>query len=183
MSAGSDEIVRELHIEATPAQVFPYFVDPGKLLAWKAVSAEAEARPGGRFRMDVTGRGDVAVGSYLEVSPPHRVVFTWSWEGDEDSIAEPGVVEVTLAPDGEGTRLRLVHRGLKPDKSAGSAAGWTHYLARLAVAARGDDPGPDPWAAPQPQQADTPLRTVMLDTEHWGLIDVASMMRQLGAGS
>lgn len=82
MSAGSDEIVRELHIEATPAQVFPYFVDPGKLLAWKAVSAEAEARPGGRFRMDVTGRGDVAVGSYLEVSPPHRVVFTWSWEGE-----------------------------------------------------------------------------------------------------
>jgi uncharacterized protein YndB with AHSA1/START domain len=42
MSAGSDEIVRELHIEATPAQVFPYFVDPGKLLAWKAVSADTE---------------------------------------------------------------------------------------------------------------------------------------------
>ena len=156
MSAGSDEIVRELHIEATPAQVFPYFVDPGKLLAWKAVSAEAEARPGGRFRMDVTGRGDVAIGSYLEVSPPHRVVFTWSWEGDVKSIAEPGVVEVTLVPDGAGTRLRLVHRGLKPEKSAGSAAGWTHYLARLAVAARGEAPGPDPWAVPQPQPSRHP---------------------------
>ena len=150
MPAGSDEIIREVHIEATPAQVFPYFVDPGKLLAWKAVSAEAEAKPGGRFRLDVTGRGDVAVGSYVEVSPPHRVVFTWSWEGDEESIAEPGLVEVTLSPDGEGTRLRLVHRGLQPDKSAGSAAGWTHYLSRLARVAQGEDPGPDPWAAPQP---------------------------------
>lgn len=103
--------------------------------------------------MDITGRGDVAVGSYLEVSPPHRVVFTWSWEDDEDSTAEPGVVEVTLSPDGKGARLQLIHRGLKSDKSAGSAAGWTHCLSRLAVAARGEDPGPDPWAAPRPQPA------------------------------
>ncbi len=151
MPARSDEIVRELHIDATPAQVFPYFVDPGKLIAWKAVAAEAEARPGGRFRMDVTGRGDVAVGSYVEVSPPHRVVFTWSWEGDEESIAAPGVVEVTLSPDGEGTRLRLVHRGIKPGHGAKSEAGWEHYLSRLARVARGEDPGPDPWAAPQPE--------------------------------
>src|SRR5712691_1158144 len=152
MSAGSDDIVRELHIDATPAQVFPYFVDPGKLVAWKAVSAESEARPGGRFRMEGTGRGDVAVGSYLEVSPPHRVVFTWSWEGDEESIATPGVVEVTLSPDGEGTRLRLVHRGLKPGHRVKSADGWAHYLSRLACVARGEDPGPDPWAL-QPQTA------------------------------
>lgn len=114
------------------------------------MSAEAEGRPGGRFRIDVTGRGDVAVGSYLEVSAPYRVVFTWSWEGDQESIAAPGVVEVTLWPDGGGPRLRLVHKGLKPGKSAGSAAGWTHYLSRLARVAQGEDPGPDPWAAPRP---------------------------------
>jgi hypothetical protein len=29
----------------------------------------------------------------------------------------------------------------------GSAAGWAHYLPRLALAAAGHDPGPDPWAA------------------------------------
>ena len=86
----------------------------------------------------------------MDISPPHRVVFTWSWEGDEASIAEPGVVEVTLVPDGAGTRLWLVHRGLEPDHQDKSTAGWAHYLARLAIAARGEDPGPDPWAASQP---------------------------------
>jgi uncharacterized protein YndB with AHSA1/START domain len=71
MPAQSDEIIRELDIDAAPAQVFPYFVDPAKLVAWKAVSAESEARPGGQFRMEVTGRGDVAVGSYLVPAGVH----------------------------------------------------------------------------------------------------------------
>ena len=125
-------------------------------MAWKAVSAEAEGRPGGRFRIDVTGRGDVAVGSYLEVSPPHRVVFTWSWEGDEESIAAPGVVEVTLSPDGEGTRLRLVHRGLKPDEKqrAVRPAGRITFPAWPAsprARTRGLTRGRRPRPTPQPQ--------------------------------
>ena len=150
---GATEIVRELHVEASPAQVFPYFVDPEKVGAWKAVFAEINAIPGGSFRMDVTGRGDVAVGSFLEVDPPNRVVFTWSWEGQDHATSPPGVVEVTLTPDGEGTRLRLVHRGLEPGQLEKSAAGWDHYLDRLAVAARGADPGPDPWAVPVAERA------------------------------
>jgi len=43
--------------------------------------------------------------------------------------------------------LRLVHRELPRQDRGGSGAGWSHYLSRLAVAAAGNDPGPDPWAA------------------------------------
>src|SRR6266496_3269222 len=66
--------------------------------------------------MDVTGRGDVARGQYVEIDPPHRVVFTWEWE-DQGAPAPPArsVVEVTLSPDGDGTLLRLVHRGVPRD--------------------------------------------------------------------
>ena len=32
-------------------------------------------------------------------------------------------------------------------KEAGLARGWPHYLERLVVAARGDDPGEDPWGS------------------------------------
>src|SRR5215468_4012917 len=110
--------------------------------------------PGATFRMDVTGRGDVAIGSYLEVAPPHRVVFTWAWEGDTTPGSQPGAVEVTLTPDGDGTLVRLIHRGVAPANQQHSAAGWAHYLDRLARAVTGQDPGPDPWAEPVTTQSD-----------------------------
>jgi uncharacterized protein YndB with AHSA1/START domain len=147
MPAEPTVIVREVHIAATPEEVFPYFTDAEKMVVWKAFSAELDARPGGGFRIDVTGGGDVARGSYLTIDPPHRVVFSWGWDGDDDSFpAGSTVVEVTLEPDGEGTRLRLVHRGVPGQSASRSAAGWEHYLARLALAAAGLDPGPDRWA-------------------------------------
>jgi uncharacterized protein YndB with AHSA1/START domain len=147
MATESDEIVREIRIAASPEEVFSYFTDAEKLVVWKAASAESDARPGGHFRMDVTGRGDVARGEYVEIAPPHRVVFTWGWEGDDQPPPTPSVVEVTISADGEGALLRLVHRGVPEKIRGGSAEGWDHYLPRLALAAAGTDPGPDPWAS------------------------------------
>ena len=55
-------------------------------------------------------------------------------------------IEVELVPDGDGTLLRFTHSGL-PDADAAQAHahGWDHYLERLAIVARGDDPGRDTW--------------------------------------
>jgi uncharacterized protein YndB with AHSA1/START domain len=146
-SADQEAIVREVWIAATPEDVFPYFTDAKKLSVWKAAWAESDARPGGGFRADITGRGDIAYGAYLEIEPPSRVVFTWQWQNaDLADLYRDSVVEVTLAPDQGGTLLRLVHRGVPPASRGGSAEGWTHYLSRLKVAATGEDPGPDPWA-------------------------------------
>jgi uncharacterized protein YndB with AHSA1/START domain len=146
--AAADEIVREIHIAAPPAEVFPYFIDAEKMRAWKAVKAEIfGTEPGATFRLDVTGRGDVATGSYVEIDPPRRVVFTWRWENEDPAPTGPGVVEVTLTPDEGGTRLRLVHRGVATHLRERSAAGWAHYLDRLAAIASGEDPGPDAWAS------------------------------------
>lgn len=148
MVADPEAIVREIRIAASPEDVFSYFTNAEKLVVWKASSAELDARVGGRFRMDVTGRGDVARGEYLEITPPHRVVFTWGWEADDPSTSPtPSVVEVTISPDGNGTLLRLVHRGVPEEIRESSASGWDHYLPRLATAAAGSDPGPDPWAS------------------------------------
>jgi len=140
------DIVREVVIAAPPDEVFPYFTDPEKMVVWKAVDATLDPRPGGVFRIDVTGH-DVARGEYVEVDPPHRVVFTFGWES-EDSPAPPGstTVEVTLVPEGSGTRVRLVHSGVPDEIRAGSSEGWDHYLTRLIVAAEGGVPEPDPWA-------------------------------------
>src|SRR5919109_1370501 len=73
-------------------------------------------------------------GEFVEVSPPHRVVFTWGFE-DSTVGVPPGssTVEVTLEPDGDGTRLRLVHRDLPDASRADHDAGWDGMLERLAA--------------------------------------------------
>ena len=170
MSPDIDEVIREVRIAATPTDVFPYFTDPEKLVAWKAASAELDARPGGRFRMDVTGRGDVAQGEYLDIEPPHRIRFTWQWERDGPGTPletpAPSVVEVTLTPDGDGTLLRLVHRGIPGPNRDASAAGWTHYLERLVLAASGEEPGPDPWAETDADKSEAAkMKETTVDTQ------------------
>jgi uncharacterized protein YndB with AHSA1/START domain len=142
-----------IRIEARPDTVFRYFVDPERMCAWMGVTAELDPRPGGRFRINVTG-GDIAVGEYVEIVPPQRVVWSWGWEGSDGKPPWSSVVEVTLTPEGEATVVRLRHSGL-PDEDARSnhRAGWTHYTSRLAVAAVGGDPGPDSFANPDADPA------------------------------
>jgi uncharacterized protein YndB with AHSA1/START domain len=137
-----------IRIEARPDTVFRYFVDPERMCAWMGVSADVDPQPGGRYRVNVTG-GDVALGEYVEIDPPERVVFTWGWEGSTSVPPGSSTIEVTLTPDGDATVVHLRHSGL-PDEDARSShqKGWSHYTARLAIAARGGDPGPDALASP-----------------------------------
>ena len=142
----TDAVERVVHIDARPETIFQFLVDPVKIVKWKGISADVDPRPGGIYRVDLTG-GNIARGEYVEVTPFTRVVFTWGWEG-EGSPLPPGTstVEVTLIPDGDGTLVRLRHYGLPtPEQQASHAAGWDHFLERLAAVASGQDPGPDPW--------------------------------------
>ena len=124
--------------------MFAFFTDPDKMVRWKGQIARLDPRVGGEYYVDITGR-DIAHGEYLEIDPPHKIVFTWGWEGEGHPIP-PGStrVEVTLEPDGDATILRLVHSGLPAGAGAQHAEGWNMYLPRLVVAAAGGDPGKDP---------------------------------------
>jgi uncharacterized protein YndB with AHSA1/START domain len=138
----------EVRIAASRETVFAFFTDRDRMIQWIGRDAELDPRPGGAFRCDINGR-DVAVGAYVEVDRPQRVVFTWGWESAEDLTPAPGVstVEITLEEIAEGTLVRLVHRDLPtPEARAAHSRGWDHYLRRLAIAAADRDPGPDPWA-------------------------------------
>jgi activator of Hsp90 ATPase-like protein len=56
------------------------------------------------------------------------------------------LIEIDLIDhEPDGTLLRMTHSGL-PNAAAcaNHEKGWIHYLGRLAEAAAGGDPGPDP---------------------------------------
>jgi uncharacterized protein YndB with AHSA1/START domain len=142
-------IVRELEIAASTETVWELLVDPEKAVRWMGQSCMFDARPGGVYRCDVIP-GHTASGSFVEVEPMRRLVFTWGWEQKaegESSSPPPGAstIEFDLAPSGEGTRLRFVHRDLSASEAASHGQGWDHYLPRLLEAASGGDPGRDPW--------------------------------------
>jgi uncharacterized protein YndB with AHSA1/START domain len=145
VAAGTLTVNAEIRIEAPPDAVFPFLTDPQKIVRWKGVDATVEASPGGVYRVNVTGANH-AVGEYVEIDPPRRVVFTWGWEGDEQLPPGSSTVTIELIPDGDATIVRLTHSGLPEGADAAQLQGWEHFLPRLAIVASGGDPGPDPWA-------------------------------------
>jgi uncharacterized protein YndB with AHSA1/START domain len=139
-------IEREVHIEAPPDTVFEFFTDPVKAVRWMGVVATLDPRPGGVYRVEIGPY--TAVGEFVEVDPPNRIAWTWGWE-EEGMTTPPGssTVEMTLTPVDGGTLVRLVHSGLPTAESAQAHDhGWGQYMPRLAIAAAGGDPGPDPYS-------------------------------------
>ena len=96
--------------------------------------------------------GNVASGTFVEVDPPRRLVFTWGWEpGGMDgpgSAAKPGstTVEIKLEPGSESERTcassTATCRARKRPRSA--AHGWERFLERLVTAASGKRPAATP---------------------------------------
>lgn len=134
---------REVKIAAPPATVFAFLTDPEKILRWMGTEATLEPQAGGIYLLNVTS-GRVARGRFTEVVPVHRLAYSFGWDGDKKTPPGSSLVEIDLEDEEGGTLLRMTHSGL-PDAEevAGHTEGWTHYLARLAIAASGGDPGPD----------------------------------------
>jgi len=137
------ELMREVVMDATPATIFPFLTDPEEHVKWMGTEVELDPRVGGAYRVLAQGLHP-AVGEFVEVVPDRKVVFTFGWDEPDHPIpARSTEVEITLTPDGDKTRVRLVHRGLPDDAVGDHTQGWDHYLDRLAVASSGGDAGPD----------------------------------------
>lgn len=121
----------ERHINASPATVFSFFESTERWLLWQGVEGTIELRPGGLFRLNVSGDG-FASGRVVEVIRDQRLIFTWGWE-KSDMPVPPGssTVEIELVPDGSGTLLRLTHTGLPPDFVDLHRQGWELYVGKL----------------------------------------------------
>jgi uncharacterized protein YndB with AHSA1/START domain len=114
-------------------RVWRAMTDPAALAAWFwpqrfGPTAEVDLRVGGRYRIDGPAAGMAASGEYVTVEPPHKLVFTWVWDG------EPGetLVTVDLTPTAGGTELTLRHARFPDDQQRDQhAQGWYDCLDRL----------------------------------------------------
>jgi uncharacterized protein YndB with AHSA1/START domain len=136
---------REVHVGAPRASVFAFLTDPEKILQWMGDGATTELQQGGIYLVKGVGVGKRAArGSFREVVPVHRLAYSFGWEDSDKVPPGSSLIEIDLIERDGGTLLRMTHSGL-PDamQCALHAEGWAHYLARLADAAAGRDPGPD----------------------------------------
>jgi uncharacterized protein YndB with AHSA1/START domain len=134
---------REVQIAAPPATIFAFLTDPEKILRWMGTEATVEPHLDGLYLVNVSGK-NTAEGRFTEVIPVHRLAYSFGWQEDDKMPPGSSLIEIDLIEQEGGTLLRMIHSGL-PDAElcAAHEQGWMHYLARLAVAAAGGDPGPD----------------------------------------
>ena len=145
----SETFRSSIEIDASIDQVFDYFVRPELLVRWMGDYARLEANEGGVFSVDINGV--LIRGHFVRLERPKRIEIAWGEAGN--AAMPPGATRllVTLTAYAGGTRVTLEHSGLTPDEAKKHAIGWPHFIARLAIAARGAEPGPDPWKTAAPQ--------------------------------
>jgi uncharacterized protein YndB with AHSA1/START domain len=124
-------------LKATPEDVFQAWTDPRLLRQWlclePGVVGEVTCDPvvGGTYRLVMVfdhGASEVT-GEYLEVDPPHRLVFTWR---TDRTAGQHTRVTVTIRRDGDLTAMTIIHDWLPSDTYRDSASwAWTNVVDRL----------------------------------------------------
>jgi uncharacterized protein YndB with AHSA1/START domain len=132
-----------IDIGAPPETVFRYLVTDEGMSAWMGQWAALEPVPGGAFAVSIAGYR--VRGSFLEVDPPRRVIFSWGFEGSSDLPPGASTVSFELTETDLGTRVELVHTDLPDGEVPGHADGWRHFLPRLVDVAGGATLPPDTW--------------------------------------
>jgi uncharacterized protein YndB with AHSA1/START domain len=91
------EIVREIEVDATPADVWSALTEPAQLEEWFANEVELDPRPGGRgvFRWD---NGEIRVAEVERVDEGSRIVLRF----DDD-----GIVDLRVLPAEEGSVVQV----------------------------------------------------------------------------
>jgi len=127
--------------KAPRERVFAAFTTPEYMNQWfgcggKVTTCTTELREGGSYRLEThnpeSGEVFIVTGVYQEVAPPARVVFTWTYEGDEEWAGCESVVSVDFIASGDQTELRLTHTGFPSAESRGNhSQGWGTCLDKL----------------------------------------------------
>jgi uncharacterized protein YndB with AHSA1/START domain len=136
-----------LHItrrfKAARERVFAAFSTLDAMAAWigcessKVIGDWLHFRTGGDYqlRMSNPQHGDrVVTGSYQEITPTSKIVFTWMVPNDEEWTDVESLVTIELLSHGTETELKLTHEGLPtPTSRDQHQTGWGASCDKLAL--------------------------------------------------
>lgn len=139
-----DELVIVRQFSAPPDLVFRAWTDPDMVPKWLSPATfvstfvDFQVEVGGRLRAGIRssdGEEYVMVGHYLEIDPPHRLVFTHTWEEEFHPAHDPSTITtitITFRATDYGTEMTFVQSGfVKPDSSQSHSEGWSEALDKM----------------------------------------------------
>jgi uncharacterized protein YndB with AHSA1/START domain len=101
-------------------------------LGWETSEAEVELRVGGAVRVvmrdPVKGAEAGGGGNYTEIDRPHRLAFTWTWDGDTRET----LIEIDFEEIDGVTTVSFTHSRLWDEEAARAHEdGWSKLFANL----------------------------------------------------
>lgn len=117
--------------------VFQLLTEPEWLVRWIGPSqwspfADVELGVGRKYRLGMrlpNGETITATGTYLEITPPERLVFTWGWLGED---YPPSRVTFELQGRGSETEIQFTHEGfVTAEQVENHHRGWNDWFDRL----------------------------------------------------
>ena len=124
-------IRKEILIDAPAAKVWEHITDPKRIAGW-LMPNDFAAKLGQAFYLDCDQQGRILC-VVKEIVPQKKLVY--SFESRVTKVET--LVTITLAPEGKGTRVTLVHSGwdaLPPDERGiadGFSDGWGKALEKM----------------------------------------------------
>ena len=111
---------------------------------WGTPEAKVDLRLGGAVRVvmhdphkdERHGGG----GHYTEIDPPNRLVFTWTWDNDDED--RETLIEIDFEEAAGVTTVRFTHNNLRDQESVLShEGGWTRCFDNLGRVLEAERPG------------------------------------------
>lgn len=146
MTEQADQVVIRKVIPADRDRVFRNWTEPDLLRRWwgpdqfTCPEATVDLRPGGTYRlvMQAPGGGPQmsVTGTYHEITPPSRLVFTWRWDTGPAASEDESVVTVDFDAFGEDTtEVTVTHDRFPFGHDSGPyATGWQETMEKLEAA-------------------------------------------------
>lgn len=114
---------------ASPERVFDAWTDPAMASQWlfttksSKTTYDLDVRVGGSYTITRISNGKkyVAVGKYVEIDRPRKLVFTF---GMPQFAADFDTVIVEIEADGDGCVVTLTQEGLRPGYEKSTVNGW-----------------------------------------------------------
>ena len=104
---------------------------------WETPEASVDLRVGGRVRVVMrdpdSGDRYGGQGEYVEIDPPRRLAFTWTWDDDRAQVQQ--LIEIEFQEREGVTTMRFTHRDLWDEEAVRShEQGWSTAFDNLARA-------------------------------------------------